>query len=93
MSKQIDKQMNKRLVALKKGQIAILEALYGGVGLGDVGVLGWVRVPKYQVPYIIVFAHQVLYNKHKKHENFKSHHRENFEALSHRNRRAAATIA
>ena len=45
MSKQIDKQMNKRLVALKKGQIAILEALYGGVGLGDVGVLGWVRVP------------------------------------------------
>ena len=29
MSKQIDKQMNKRLVALKKGQIAILEALYG----------------------------------------------------------------
>ncbi len=30
MSKQIDKQMNKRLVALKKGQIAILEALYGG---------------------------------------------------------------
>ena len=64
-----------------------------GAGLGDVGVLGWVRVPKYQVPYIIVFAHQVLYNKHKKHENFKSHHRENFEALSHRNRRAAATIA
>lgn len=33
MSKQIDKQTNKRLVALKKGQIAILEALYGGVGL------------------------------------------------------------
>ena len=65
-----------------------------GVGLGGVlVVLGWVRIPKYQVPYIIVFAHQVLYNKHKKHENFKSHHRENFEALSHRNRRAAATIA
>ena len=30
MSKQIDKQTNnKRLAALKKGQIAILEALYG----------------------------------------------------------------
>ena len=29
MNKQIDKHMNKRLVALKKGQIAILEALYG----------------------------------------------------------------
>ena len=29
MNKQVDKQMNKRLV-LKKGQIAILEALYGG---------------------------------------------------------------
>ena len=29
MNKQIDKHMNKRLV-LKKGQIAILEALYGG---------------------------------------------------------------
>ena len=28
MNKQIDKHMNKRLVALKKGQIAILEALY-----------------------------------------------------------------
>ena len=44
MSKQIDKQIgkqtnNKRL-ALKKGQIAILEALYGGVGLGDVGCFG-----------------------------------------------------
>ena len=29
MNKQIDKHMNKRLVALKKGQIAILEVLYG----------------------------------------------------------------
>ena len=29
MNKQVDKQMNKRLV-LKKGQIDILEALYGG---------------------------------------------------------------
>ena len=29
MNKQIDKHMNKRLV-LKKGQIDILEALYGG---------------------------------------------------------------
>ena len=45
MSKQIDKQMNNKRLVLKKGQIAILEALYGGVGLGDVGVLGWVRVP------------------------------------------------
>ena len=48
MSKQIDKQIgkqtnNKRFV-LKKGQIAILEALYGGVGLEGVGVVGWVRV-------------------------------------------------
>ena len=40
MSKQIDKQMNNKRLVLKKGQIAILEALYGGVGLGDVGVLG-----------------------------------------------------
>ena len=30
MDKQIDKHMNKRLVVLKKGQIAILEVLYGG---------------------------------------------------------------
>ena len=29
MDKQVDKHMNKRLVALKKGQIDILEALYG----------------------------------------------------------------
>ena len=29
MNKQVDKHMNKRLVALKKGQIDILEALYG----------------------------------------------------------------
>ena len=29
MDKQVDKHMNKRFV-LKKGQIAILEALYGG---------------------------------------------------------------
>ena len=29
MDKQVDKHMNKRLVVLKKGQIAILEALYG----------------------------------------------------------------
>ena len=29
MNKQVDKHMNKRLVVLKKGQIAILEALYG----------------------------------------------------------------
>ena len=30
MSKQIDKQMNNKRLVLKKGQIAILEALYGG---------------------------------------------------------------
>ena len=29
MDKQIDKHMNKRLAVLKKGQIAILEGLYG----------------------------------------------------------------
>ena len=29
MDKQVDKHMNKRLVALKKGQIDILEVLYG----------------------------------------------------------------
>ena len=29
MSKQIDKQMNNKRLVLKKGQIAILEALYG----------------------------------------------------------------
>ena len=29
IDKQVDKHMNKRLVVLKKGQIAILEALYG----------------------------------------------------------------
>ena len=29
MSKQIDKQMNNKRLALKKGQIAILEVLYG----------------------------------------------------------------
>ena len=51
MSKQIDKQIgkqtnNKRLI-LKKGQIAILEALYGGVGLEGVGVVGWGKVPSY----------------------------------------------
>ena len=30
MSKQIDKQTNNKRLILKKGQIAILEALYGG---------------------------------------------------------------
>ena len=30
MSKQIDKQTNNKRLALKKGQIAILETLYGG---------------------------------------------------------------
>ena len=30
MSKQIDKQTNNKRLVLKKGQIAILEALYGG---------------------------------------------------------------
>ena len=30
MSKQIDKQTNNKRFVLKKGQIAILEALYGG---------------------------------------------------------------
>ena len=44
MSKQIDKQTNNKRFVLKKGQIAILEALYGGVGLEGVGVVGWVRV-------------------------------------------------
>ena len=44
MDKRVDKHMNKRLAVLKKGQIDILEVLYGGVGLGDVGVLGWVRL-------------------------------------------------
>lgn len=34
----------------------------------------------------MAFARQVLYNKRKKYENFKSHRRENFEALPHRNR-------
>ena len=47
IDKQIDKQMNNKRLVLKKGQIAILEALYGGVGLGDVGVLGWGKVPSY----------------------------------------------
>ena len=39
MDKQIDKHMNKRLVALKKGQIDILEALYG-CRFGGVGCFG-----------------------------------------------------
>ena len=30
IDKQIDKQMNNKRLVLKKGQIAILEALYGG---------------------------------------------------------------
>ena len=34
MSKQIDKQTNNKRLALKKGQIAILEALYGGGRFG-----------------------------------------------------------
>ena len=29
MDKQVDKHMNKRLVVLKKGQIDVLEVLYG----------------------------------------------------------------
>ena len=40
MSKQIDKQMNNKRLVLKKGQIAILEELYGGVGLEGVGCFG-----------------------------------------------------
>ena len=40
MDKQVDKHMNNKRLVLKKGQIAILEALYGGVGLGDVGCFG-----------------------------------------------------
>ena len=44
MGKQVHKQTNNKRLVLKKGQIAILEALYGGVGLEGVGVVGWVRV-------------------------------------------------
>ena len=34
IDKQIDKQMNNKRLVLKKGQIAILEALYGGGRFG-----------------------------------------------------------
>ena len=44
MNKQIDKHMNKRLAALKKGQIDILEALYG-CRFGVLVVLGWITKP------------------------------------------------
>ena len=46
MNKQIDKHMNKRLVALKKGQIDILEVLYW-CRFGVLVVLGWGKVPSY----------------------------------------------
>ena len=44
MSKQIDKQTNNKRFVLKKGQIAILEALYGG-RFGVLVVLGWITKP------------------------------------------------
>ena len=44
MNKQIDKHMNKRLVALKKGQIDILEVLYW-CRFGVLVVLGWITKP------------------------------------------------
>ena len=45
MSKQIDKQMNNKRLVLKKGQIAILEALYGGGRFGGCWLF-WVGVAK-----------------------------------------------
>ena len=39
MDKRVDKHMNKRLAALKKGQIDILEVLYG-CRFGGVGCFG-----------------------------------------------------
>ena len=44
MSKQIDKQTNNKRLALKKGQIDILEVLYW-CRFGVLVVLGWVKVP------------------------------------------------
>gem|GEM_PF-2315302 len=44
ISKQIDKQTNNKRLALKKGQIDILEALYG-CRFGVLVVLGWITKP------------------------------------------------